>query len=88
MSSVVDTRAAAIGGVAALPPAKNGRVATLLGKVEPGYVVLTILLILYPWVASPFFTFQIGGQSLALGIIALSLAFLAGGVAVWFWRRR
>jgi branched-chain amino acid transport system permease protein len=53
-------------------------VAALLGKVEPGYVVLTILLILYPWVASPFFTFQIGGQSLALGIIALSLAFLAG----------
>jgi branched-chain amino acid transport system permease protein len=29
-------------------------------------------------VATPFFTFQIGGQTLALGIIALSLTFLAG----------
>jgi branched-chain amino acid transport system permease protein len=35
-------------------------------------------LLLYPWVATPFFTFQIGGQTLALGIIALSLTFLAG----------
>jgi branched-chain amino acid transport system permease protein len=80
MSSVMDTGAVTIGGVAVLPPANTGRhrVAALLGKVEPSYVVLTILLILYPWVASPFFTFQIGGQSLALGIIALSLAFLAG----------
>jgi branched-chain amino acid transport system permease protein len=32
----------------------------------------------YPWVATPFFTFQIGAQSLALGLIALSLTFLAG----------
>jgi ABC-type branched-subunit amino acid transport system permease subunit len=29
-------------------------------------------------VASPFFTFQIGAQSLALGLIALSLTFLGG----------
>jgi branched-chain amino acid transport system permease protein len=79
MSSVVEMRASAIAEVAALPPAKAGRrFATWLGKPTPGYVVLTILLLLYPWVASPFFTFQIGGQSLALGIIALSLAFLAG----------
>ncbi len=28
--------------------------------------------------ATPFFTFQIGAQSLALGLIALSLTFLAG----------
>ena len=32
----------------------------------------------YPLVASPFFTFQIGAQSLALGMIALSLSFLGG----------
>jgi branched-chain amino acid transport system permease protein len=32
----------------------------------------------YPWVATPFFTFQIGGQALALGLIALSLTFLGG----------
>ena len=35
-------------------------------------------LILYPLVASPFFTFQVGGYALILGIIALSLMFLAG----------
>lgn len=40
-------------------------------------VVLAVLLV-YPAVASPFFTFQIGGQSLVLGIIALSLALLGG----------
>ena len=32
----------------------------------------------YPFVASPFFTYQIGAQSLALGLIALSLTFLGG----------
>jgi branched-chain amino acid transport system permease protein len=39
--------------------------------------VLAFVLI-YPFVATPFFTFQIGGQALALGLIALSLSFLAG----------
>ena len=34
--------------------------------------------LLYPFVASPFFTYQIGAQSLALGLIALSLTFLGG----------
>ena len=32
----------------------------------------------YPFFASPFFTYQIGAQSLALGLIALSLTFLGG----------
>jgi len=40
-------------------------------------IVLAFVLI-YPWIASPFFAFQIGAQSLALGLIALSLTFLAG----------
>lgn len=39
--------------------------------------VLAVLLV-YPAAASPFFTFQIGAQSLVLGLIALSLAFLGG----------
>jgi branched-chain amino acid transport system permease protein len=34
--------------------------------------------LLYPAFASPFFTYQIGAQSLALGLIALSLTFLGG----------
>lgn len=33
---------------------------------------------IYPLVASPFFVFQIGAQTLVLGLIALSLSFLAG----------
>jgi branched-chain amino acid transport system permease protein len=35
-------------------------------------------LALYPLVASPFFVYQIGAQTLVLGLIALSLSFLAG----------
>ncbi len=31
------------------------------------HLVLLAALIAYPWVATPFFTFQIGGQALALG---------------------
>ena len=42
------------------------------------HIVVLAALVAYPLVASPFFTFQIGGQSLALGIIALSLSFLGG----------
>jgi branched-chain amino acid transport system permease protein len=42
------------------------------------HVIVFALLVVYPFVASPFFTFQIGAQSLALGMIALSLAFLGG----------
>lgn len=40
--------------------------------------IISVLLLLYPWIASPFFTFQIGSQVLILGTIALSLSFLAG----------
>jgi branched-chain amino acid transport system permease protein len=50
-----------------------------LGRhVRPVHVIVLAALIAYPWVATPFFTFQIGAQSLALGLIALSLTFLAG----------
>ena len=42
------------------------------------HVVVFALLIAYPWVATPFFTYQIGAQALALGLIALSLTFLGG----------
>lgn len=36
------------------------------------------LLLAFPFAASPFLTFQVGGQSLALGLVALSLMFLSG----------
>ena len=41
------------------------------------WLVLGVLL-LYPLFASPFFTYQILGQSLVLGLVALSLTLLAG----------
>ena len=46
--------------------------------VRPGHVIVLAFLIAYPWVATPFFTYQIGAQALALGLIALSLTFLGG----------
>ena len=42
------------------------------------HVVVLLFVLAYPWFATPFFTFQIGAQSLALGLIALSLTFLGG----------
>jgi branched-chain amino acid transport system permease protein len=42
------------------------------------HVVVLAFVLAYPWFATPFFTFQIGAQSLALGLIALSLTFLGG----------
>ena len=42
------------------------------------HVVVLAAVLVYPWIATPFFTYQIGGQALALGLIALSLTFLAG----------
>lgn len=42
------------------------------------HVFVALFVLVYPAVASPFFTYQIGAQSLALGLIALSLTFLGG----------
>ena len=42
------------------------------------HILVMVAVLLYPVVATPFFTFQIGAQSLALGLIALSLTFLGG----------
>src|SRR5690349_15729186 len=42
------------------------------------YACVAAALLAYPAFATPFFIFQIGAQSLVLGLVALSLAFLAG----------
>lgn len=42
------------------------------------HIVVLAVLLVYPWIATPFFTYQIGAQALTLGLIALSLTFLAG----------
>jgi branched-chain amino acid transport system permease protein len=47
-------------------------------RVSARHVFVLALVLVYPWIATPFFTFQIGAQSLALGLVALSLTFLAG----------
>ena len=47
-------------------------------QIRVRHVVVLLAVLAYPWVATPFFTFQIGAQALALGLIALSLTFLAG----------
>jgi len=46
--------------------------------IKPRHVVVLLAVLLYPAVASPFFTYQIGAQALGLGLIALSLIFVGG----------
>jgi branched-chain amino acid transport system permease protein len=46
--------------------------------LEPRHVFGGLVLLLFPFIATPFFTFQVATQSLLLGMIALSLSFLAG----------
>ena len=47
-------------------------------QARPATIVLALLLLVYPWISSDFFTFQIGAYSLLLGLVALSLMMLAG----------
>ena len=42
------------------------------------HVLIFLLLLVYPFIATPFFTFQVAAQLLILGLIALSLTFLGG----------
>jgi branched-chain amino acid transport system permease protein len=63
----------------ALPrPAVPWTLTPLLSAVRARHVVILVLLLAFPWFATPFFTYQIAGQALALGLIALSLTFLGG----------
>jgi branched-chain amino acid transport system permease protein len=50
----------------------------LARQVGARHVLVMFALLVYPVIANPFFTFQIGAQSLALGLVALSLTFLGG----------
>jgi ABC-type branched-subunit amino acid transport system permease subunit len=62
----------------AAAPQPSSALAAMLGQIRLRDVVVLVAALAYPLVASPFFTFQIGGQSLTLGLIALSLTFLGG----------
>ena len=46
--------------------------------LSPRHVLVAAFVLLFPFVATPFITFQVGAQSLVLGLIALSLTFLGG----------
>ena len=59
-------------GRSAQIPAVNNR------AVGVAYILLGAFLLIYPWIASPFWTVQIGAQALILGVIALSVTLLAG----------
>ena len=47
-------------------------------RVSTRHVLVLLAVLLYPIVANPFFVFQVGAQTMALGLIALSLTFLGG----------
>jgi branched-chain amino acid transport system permease protein len=65
-------------GKVALAPRQETRPRTFQNPVRLRHAAVLAALLVFPWVTSPFVTFQIGAQSLALGLIALSLTFLGG----------
>jgi branched-chain amino acid transport system permease protein len=56
----------------------SGGLSPFFAFIRLRHVLVLAALLVFPWVATPFITFQIGAQSLALGLIALSLTFLGG----------
>ena len=80
VSHAAPAGAALPGAAPAAPAMPRGDGAVLRGAARTwaGHGVLLALLLVYPVVATPFFIFQVGAQSLVLGIIALSLAWLGG----------
>ena len=58
--------------------AAAGWFAALQRRIEPRHILVALFVALFPFIATPFITFQVGAQSLTLGLIALSLGFLAG----------
>lgn len=47
-------------------------------RIDPVSLIAAVALLIYPLVASPFFTYQVGAYALILGTIGLSLTVLAG----------
>lgn len=82
LSAGVQRRPASIAGSAPADPAIGSsigaRLADLRRLVRVRHLVVMVGLLVYPWVASSFFVYQIGAQALVYGLIALSLTFLGG----------
>ena len=76
------SRATTVRATATIAPARapsaEARIAALIGHIRLRHILVLATVLVYPWVVNSFFTFQIGGQALALGLIALSLTFLGG----------
>jgi len=51
---------------------------SLWTRLSARHVLVALFVLLYPFIATPFFTYQVGAQALGLGLIALSLTFLGG----------
>jgi branched-chain amino acid transport system permease protein len=47
-------------------------------SVAPRHILVLLFVLAFPFFATPFLSFQVGAQSLVLGLVALSLSFLAG----------
>jgi branched-chain amino acid transport system permease protein len=78
-SSAPSTPGPATGALA--PQASTGAgtaIAEAVRTIGVRHLAVLLAVLIYPWVATPFFVYQIGGQALALGLIALSLTFLGG----------
>lgn len=82
MSQNAATRAQPMVRVPAGPPRTTGGTArwwdALAATIAPRHVIVLVALLVFPFVATPFITFQVASQSLVLGLIALSLTFLGG----------
>src|SRR3982074_2663957 len=65
-------------GKVVVAPLQEAKPRAIQNPVRLRHVLALAALLVFPWGASPFVTFQSGAQSLALGLIALSLTFLGG----------
>lgn len=63
---------------ATAPSSTPTRLARMRASIKPRHILCLMAALALPFVASPFFTYQVAAQSLILGLIALSLSFLAG----------
>ena len=72
------TQPSVVVGIDPSAPTTSRWLEFLRRELSVRHVVVLVGVLIYPFVASPFFTYQIGAQALALGLIALSLTLLAG----------
>ena len=51
---------------------------TISLKFSPKIIIIGVFLLIYPLVVTPFWAVQIGANAMILGMIALTIVFLAG----------